>query len=377
MTKPVPSESLGEHANHSDQTQEEMSARDMSETPDELAKWPALAVLLKYCEEIIRPAFQDADSAAKKHQKTHKLLTKLAAIFGTTAVLFAIVQLAFLTFHKTTNHEETPHLLIGLEVLAAVAALVAVVLGGVSLRLAHWIVERHKAERLRLIKFRFLIDPIVWSANKTTLNERVEHLKKEVESVKSVTVALMREEINKENPFNPPPQPEPSQAISTQILTELVDYYREKRLLFQRNYFREKIDHDESLDALTRRLSPILFFGSVLAALAHFGCHLSERLIHIHEFKEIIKEIGLPFTFLAIALPTFAGGIRTFRSANEFARNGSRYRAREKSLSSLNDILTKEQDHWSKMCQIWYCEVNLEFEHREWCRLMMETEWFG
>jgi hypothetical protein len=69
--------------------------------------------------------------------------------------------------------------------------------------------------------------------------------------------------------------------------------------------------------------------------------------------------------------------VRTLRTAYEFARNGSRYRAKEVALSRLDAILRSETEASSKVRELWYSEEILEFERREWCRLMMESEWFG
>jgi hypothetical protein len=339
----------------------ETSAKDdMLDTDEELdERWKALAEPLKQCKKVIVPAFQEADLAALAHQRRRRRLTELGAICGTVAVLFAIVQLAFPRLVEG-------HLLVVLEVLAVLAAAGAVAMGAVSLLLAKWLVERHKAERLRLAKFRFLIDPAVWSGDPAAASQRLQRLEEEVQRIVSLTARDMHEEIKKENPPEPPPEPGPAQAIAPQTLAELVAYYRAKRLLFQRDYFRDRIKRNEAKDWWTRMLPPILFFVSVLAVLIHFvldlmGGHGPDQVSRI-------------CIVLAAALPAVAAGVREYRAAYEFGRNSSRYRAKEVALSRLDDILRDETDPWSKIRELWYSEEILEFEHREWCRLMMDTE---
>jgi hypothetical protein len=335
----------------------------MLDTPEELARWPALAEPLRQCESAIGPAFRAADAAALKHQKNHRRLARLAAGCGTAAVLFAIVQLAFPGLIRG-------HLLVFAEVLAVTAAAAAVILGLVSSRLPNWLVERHKAELFRLAKFRFLIDPALWTGDQEGQRRRAEALRADVQRITALTAASLKEEIEKETPPDHPPEARAAGAVDERTLEVLVDYYRAKRLLFQRDFFRRCIASNERWDLLTRYLPPALFFGSVIAVLVHFGLDLLPVGEHLEGFTRVL-------ICLAAALPALAGGVRTLRTAYEFARNSSRYRAKEFALSRLDAILRSETERWSKVRELWYSEEILEFERREWCRLMMESEWFG
>jgi hypothetical protein len=335
----------------------------MFDTPEELARWPVLAEPLRQCESAIGPAFRAADAAALAHQKVHRRLARLAAGCGTAAVLFAIVQLAFPGLIRG-------HQLVFAEVLAVAAAAAAVILGLVSSRLPSWLVERHKAELLRLAKFRFLIDPAVWTGDREAQRRRAEALRADVQRITALTAESLKEETEKEAPPDHPPGAKVAEAADGRTLEELVEYYRVKRLLFQRDFFRRCVARNERLDLLTRYLPPALFFGSVFTVLVHFGLDLlpvGEQLEGLTHF----------LIFLAAALPALAGGVRTLRTAYEFARNSSRYRAKEFALGRLDDILRSETERWSKVRELWYAEEILEFERREWCRLMMESEWFG
>src|SRR5512139_3638669 len=70
-----------------------VASDDMHDTPEEMAHWKPLATALKRCQELVEPLYLDADRTAMQFQKQHQLITVTAALTGTIAVLFAILQL--------------------------------------------------------------------------------------------------------------------------------------------------------------------------------------------------------------------------------------------------------------------------------------------
>jgi amino acid transporter len=105
------------------------------------------------CQEKVEPAYRAADRLASRFQKQRQTITISAAIVGTVAVLLATFDaLDFSRFIVPTLYFS----------VAAVIAFVAVLLGIVKLRQVKWMFLRHKAERFRFLKFRFLIDPHLW-----------------------------------------------------------------------------------------------------------------------------------------------------------------------------------------------------------------------
>ena len=106
---------------------------------------------------MIGPAYAQSDVLAWLFQKRHQWITAAGAFAATAAVLFAIFQLAF-----PDLIERTPLPVPALEVFCAVTAGTLVVLATVVAMKFLWMVERHRTERLRMAKFRFLIDPGIW-----------------------------------------------------------------------------------------------------------------------------------------------------------------------------------------------------------------------
>jgi hypothetical protein len=154
------------------------------------------------------------------------------------------------------------------------------------------------------------------------------------------------------------------------VLSALVNYYRTARLGFQKAFFEKRAKSHEQLDKITRHIPLVLFFLSLISVLAHFAIDMTWG-----SDKPRLHELSTPLVVLAACLPVLGSGIRTLRLAYEFARNTSRYRAKTVALDRLDRILGDESDPWSKLRELWYAEELFAFEHREWCRLMIEAEW--
>lgn len=148
-------------------------------------------------------------------------------------------------------------------------------------------------------------------------------------------------------------------------LTDLRDYYREKRLSFQAAYFKQQSERDVRRDEWWRALPHWLFTASVAIVLVH-----------------LLIETPRYLTALAALLPVLGSGIRTWRSAHEGTRNMSRFRAKHVALSNIEQRLRSNRiadypEAESVLSDLWCAEQIMESEHREWLRLMLEAEWLG
>ena len=129
----------------------------MHDEPAILKEGSLLAGPLGVCRDVVQDPFEAADSRAISLQRYHRFLTIAAAFTGTAAVIFAILQLGYPTLGGARIGE--------LELVAAGAAGLAVVLGLFAEFQSNWLLKRHVAERLRLAKFAYLIDPRAWSGD--------------------------------------------------------------------------------------------------------------------------------------------------------------------------------------------------------------------
>src|SRR5262249_32675221 len=153
-----------------------------------------------------------------------------------------------------------------------------------------------------LAKFRFLLEPASWSGGGPVPSVRVEQLQARVEEIEELSPSDLRRWVQIEDVPSPPPVN--SGYPSGATLDQLIDYYRTKRLCFQRDFFLKRAERHEQLDRVTRHISPALFFASVLVVLIHFA--IDSVWPHF---------LRTPLIVLAAALPTVAAGIRNLRMA--------------------------------------------------------------
>ncbi len=276
-------------------------------------------------------------------------------------MLFGIFQLAF---HKLV--EQMTLSVPALEVLCAFIALVLVVIATFVALQMHWMVGRHRTERLRMAKFRFLIDPETW-CGEGSLATRLARLEDAVRMIQGLTHASFVEWA--EEPVH---QVEPARPVTCPLqdgapLDQLIDYYRTKRLNYQRIYFSNRVKLFGPMDVLTGWVVPGLFYGSVLCVLAHYAYGTWWHEQELHEISRVL-------IFLTASLPAVAGGLRTLRAANEYSRNRTRYRTAALALTHLDEILMRPKPPEEKLRDMDFCEQTLDLEHREWGRLMIESE---
>jgi hypothetical protein len=365
---------------------------DMHDTPEEMAQWRPLAAALQCCQEIVEPAYRAADRTAVHFQRQHQAITVAAAIFGTVAVLFAILQLPRIISGTVVSIPVA-------EGITAAIAFIAVLLGIFTLRQARWMFLRHKAERFKFLKFHFLIDPHLWGADPDERERAVQWLKFSADKL----AELPNEELETWAAHGILPE-EPASLIGSQAdaytLYKLVDYYLTKRCRNQLKYFERKARQFSTRDRYIKALPRLLFFGSIFAALLHFSLDLFETYLLPHKETQtaeagaaVASPINLTVALILIAasLPVIGAGVRTFRSAYQLARNTSRYKAAFEAIKlpaerlecdagrlyGLYDEGHTTVDAHDVFRDMWRCEQILEAEHREWLRLMMEAEWFG
>jgi hypothetical protein len=342
-----------------------MSADDMHDNPQQ---WSLLAARLEECRQIVEPVFEKADAAALRHQRKHQWLTKIAAVAGTIAVVWVIMELPWLRIEP-----EPKWILTWVEPLAALIALVAVVLGLVVSQLDSWLVERHKAERCRLLKFAFLTDPVIWGGDEQRARDRVSQLRREVADLSAVqTIEEPRNWLAQVH-FPAFLNEERTDWRDQEALRQLIAYYRGTRLHVQIAYFNDRIKRFAFQDRFTRILPQWLFFTSVFAAFVHFVLEYVEG----RKVLEVGHTAALVSALVAAILPVLGAGIRTFRMANEFGRNVRRFESTEHVLKDKDRLLEQGVDANTVFHTLWECEHALEIEHQEWLRLMADTEWFG
>jgi hypothetical protein len=376
---------------------------DMFDPADELEGDSLLPRALRVLSKIYAP-YWEANHRAIELQSRHHLITNCALFSATLAVSVAILELPILFVlnqkaaataieAKATEGvaalatatrdaaaaaaHTVAHARIAFSVVEPIAAILALLFVGWGIWLAvqkHWLLERHKAERFRFLKYRFLLK-LISNANDPTLKNWAQSASREASEIKDLEESDLEEWLKRKARLEKYSDPVVSQADFNAIL----DYYERKRLDPQIRYFSKKSDSNLKGDWLTRLLPPGLFLASLAAALIHFAIDLVEHFQHWGQEYTETGPSGSTVILIALAalLPVLGAAVRTLRSANEYGRNTIRFSSMYMTLRETLDMLPELPDGKTKLERLWVCEQRLEDEHNQWLGLMVEAEWFG
>jgi len=360
---------------------------DMIDQDTDHGRWPFLDEVLGDYRDSLLATYLKSDGAALVAQRAHHRHVVLAAISATAAVSIAILHLAWPVHPLATEL---------LEFIFAVLAMLFFHRGAKSRE--QWLTERHKAERCRFLKFNVMIHSRVWSRGGETSGEDEVNLGKQIAEVRKLSYLDLRTWLENEKV---PPPPGRFAPHDFKQLAGFCDYYRKKRLEFQKDFFQRQSERNVKRDEWWRALPSRLFAVSVLLVFgkavlrgvlifAHWMAATPSARRILPEASELIFGISAHRwdLFLDVALvcaallPVFGSGIRTWRSAHESSRNISRFRANYVALTNIEERLqdAKIEDATraeSVLRDIWYAEEIMESEHREWLRLMIESDWLG
>ncbi|MEP6508738.1 MAG: hypothetical protein ABJC63_10975 [Gemmatimonadales bacterium] len=346
---------------------------DMHDTAADLAtlaKWPPLHNALVLLDEILVPTFDAADMRALRSQRRYRWVILLTASGGSAAVLFALAQL---TLERLGLSEAALWAARG-EVASLGATVLAVVLGSLVVWLEHWLIDRFRAEQLRLLKFRALLDPRIWGADKQRAAWRAD-----VETQHDRLAVLDRVELKHQSEREAVPRlvtRDECREITPDSLDALVRYYLRKRVITQRDYFAAAASRGIAFFDRPKLL-PAFFGFSVLIVAAHVAVDWWPAGASVYAEK---REIASTLLIAAsAALPVTWAGIRTWRSAREFSRNVARSAARREMLNEMAERLEgkREVEPSNLLGELQICELVLDSDQREWLRLMREVEWYG
>jgi hypothetical protein len=337
---------------------------DIDDSEDMPAAEP-LHGILQHCQDELLPTYRNVDGAAMDFQKKYRRRALSVAILGSAAVVLATIQLSGLAYYVLPL--SWTWFVPVLEGVTALLAMLIVLLGmGTSLK-EQWLRARYKAESLRLLKFRFLFEPALWSADPAEAQKCKERLCDQVEDIATTSFSALLGWMARGTLPEVHAPPPTGGLLTPDNLKALIHYYRSKRLHYQMAYLSKAVRRDQGRDRHTRVVGPALFFGSVAFVLAHLAVEIG------HGAEDWSKFLIL----IAAALPVMGAGFRMHRAANEFARNAARFEAVHNILSALSGRLRDAPDPPTVFREIGFCEQTFEADLREWMRLMVEAEWFG
>jgi hypothetical protein len=347
---------------------------DMVDEPDlpHLEGFDRFQDAIRFLDRELRPKYDAADESAMRHQARHRLVAKLAITSGGLAIGFAIIQLALL--------QSVPGwagVVAGMEAFAVLAGGLAVALGLWARSDRQWLVQRHIAERLRMLKFRAFGRKELWVGNIDDWKAWALHERNTI--VSSSTFAKVMDWVDDDRAMV-----EPDVKVSagaSQDAHAIATYYRWKRIKFQAAYFDRQ---GRKLMSPSTRLLPHaglpLFALTVLAVVVHFAIDLwvhGAGTLSPQPVVEKWKLVGTWALAAAALLPVLSLCLRAWTGAFEYLRSGQLFKAKQRVLeNAATDIAASTNAVPVTLRQIATIEYTLEQEHREWLRLMRTAEWF-
>lgn len=376
----------------------ESTCDDVGDSDQDLRSFPLLCRgLKKQHAKQLREKYLEADDKARRYQKRHKRSIWFVAAFGMVAVICAILQLSSgnIAGAGLPQIESFNGWIETVEFFSALLALGGIVINWKCQLNERWLLERHKAERFRLLKFSTLIDPALLSGLDSDVEAWEAGLRSKLKEIEELSHDGMerwaQDAYAQALRFEVVARP-----IDVEGLRELITYYQNKRLEKQKSYFYGQWKRGLRGDWSTKLSSLLLFFLSIGFALLHGIIGFIGKLLHSshlvpESYVVNIERATLALILLAALFPVVVAGLKTLRSAFEFSRNNMRFHSMYLALSELHERLLKhKEDLLQKVTKteliireeviytdLWWCEHLLETEHREWLRLMVDAEWFG
>ncbi len=337
-----------------------------------------LHTALTFLDAELKPKWLEFDNEANAQQTSHNRIARTAIVCGVMAVILVLLQFGL---------QETPggfSSVVGwVEIVSAAVAAGAVALGIVTGCDRKWLIARHKAERLRILKFRALGRSETWCGPEKEWQKWVRESIAEIQSISQIKD--IEDWINKVAAS--PHEPKPSACtISSGEVQALASYYRWKRVGHQIRYYNHKAktilgrkrassaqDAGDHLPSGNRHRHGVwLFFISIMMVIAHV---VMEKLSG-HNEHGLMHLFGGWFLALAGLIPVIGFGCRAWKGAFEPARSAALCIAKSRSLElNARNLVNTQTDLQDTMHHIAHIEHFFEHEHSEWLRLMLETDW--
>jgi len=325
---------------------------------------------LRTCEVVALP-LAEAERRADRHQRVYRWCAVTASVLGAAGLLLAVGTLVWESGESNQIVSgpllSNRTLLIG-EVVLAVSGLGVVLFGLFADVKGGWLRERNKAERFKLLRYRFLIDPTRWPDADGRFQTELEDIRSESPDVAS----WVKQE--------PVPVFTAPAVDDAEVIERLLRYYLTDRLEGQIAFFRSRAE------AFERRLAWVRPFPVLLFYLSFVGVALDATLQSVAGDSPEVKTAIAVLAAAALGLPVVSAAMRTIVLSRELARNSSRYAAKLHALTHLNvqlnvalkDIQTGLPPGRSAtiLRDLSCCEYLIESDHREWIRLMVEAEWY-
>ncbi len=344
---------------------------DMLDGPDPVCAHPALADALRFVSKETFTAYTESNGASSRFQDRFRWAALSSVFAAVLSVLIAIWQLAFPP--RGILHYVLP----GAELILVVLALGTVVCASFYQKWhLRWLTERSKAERLRVAKFRFLLDPRTWDSGNRKPSEA--DFRERVRTIESAVPDTLPVWLTETHGDAAPP----AQLTRDRLLHEAIaEYYLQRRLASQAKYFKRKSHQMHSDDGGTKIGGYVLYFLVLVFVFSHAATDVI-ALFRGHDTGHNTPDhttqlFSRVFIMCAAMLPAMGAAVHTYRAGRETARNHLRFETCYQRLSAIQADLEQSDSQPEQIRLMYASEAVLSSEHQQWLQLMYECEWFG
>jgi len=348
---------------------------DIHQRPDRFGQ------VISYIHASLYEEYARHDSRAILNQKRHRLASWIAIGAGTATILISLTGVVLAGRGSELGLNFARDLSFGFQaaemVFFLIAFLAVLIAKWIRKYLENWLAERFCAEEYRSRKFRALLRCSLFCDPEKPWNERYALWKTGFDDEARATKKEMMKSAGQcvvSDTVSAPPPDISGCRLDEAYLKDLVNYYQDKRLKSQIDYFDRRFDKLEKQDGTFRWILAWAFTLSII--LVFFKIAI--------DFLRVLDEnsvLYIPLIMIMLTLPIIAFGIRTLRSSTEVARSASLYRANRNALENFRNRLVvenaREPPRWQETVKIlWECENHLARVNLEWVRIMKEAEWF-
>ncbi len=335
---------------------------DMHDGPDELGSGHPLHEALSLCRELLGSCYDAAAARAAAAARRRSVLGGWAAGAGALAAALAVIATAWAARGTRLPGADRP-----LELAAGAASAAALALlaarGILSPRRA-WLADRTRVERCRQAKFRFLLDPSLWSRRGDEAQERVEQFRTEAAALASLGPDAAAAWAGAD-PVPAAPTIPVGSGIDPHTVHTLMDYYQARRI---DPHLARLAAAAGARGGTALRPAPSTVFAVSLTAILAAAVLLltpSGRTSPLPAILVVVAVV-LPFVAAALRAAPFGGSAESERR---------RTLARHRALSELSGRLQKVSGAEAIFRELGFCEDVLDSEGRDRIRRDLSTGW--
>jgi hypothetical protein len=297
----------------------------------------------------------------------------MAVATGVGAIILAVVLLAL-----KQSWPGSITAVVWIEGITVLAGVISVGMGLWAKSDRKWLGCRHRAERLRMLKFRALARTELWSGQDAPWRAWVEN---EIATLPAPDDLDHMENWSREDTAESESPSVGTLSAEPATRRALAAYYRHKRLLNQADYFDRKGKQAGASWALgMHHHRERLFFTTIGFVLFHFVAdYLAGRMEdqHLGGAAHAWELVSLWSIVLAAVLPVAGIGVRAWSAAFELSRKARSFAAKHQAMHKAVARLGNGTDELRViLAHLRHDELFLEQEHREWLRLLLDAEWF-